>query len=131
MKELMAEGWSILDPHKHVENMEKYRQYIISAGAEFSITKETYIKSRSGWFSGRSACYMAAAKPVVTQDTGWTKYIPSGVGLLSCNTEEEAREAVREVMDNYELHAARAAEISRAYFDSSKVLEDMLRKTGY
>lgn len=126
MKLLAAKGWSILNPHHCIDDMVRYNDYIQSSAAEFSITKEAYIKSNSGWFSGRSAVYMAAGKPVVTQDTQWSKYIPEGNGLFAVNDLESGTDAVSRLLSDYDRHSKAAKEIAREYFASDKILSDML-----
>ncbi len=127
MLQLEVQGWNILSPHELISNKDDYNNFIQASYAEFSVTKETYIKSNSGWFSGRSACYLAAGKPVITQDTQWTKYIPAGEGLFACDNLEEASNAVKEITADYSKHSKAAKEIAAEYFDSSKVLSDILK----
>lgn len=119
-------GWDVLSPDHLIADKEHYKNFVQSSFAEFSITKETYIKSNSGWFSGRSAVYLASGKPVLTQDTQWSRYIPSGEGLLAISDVETAAEAVKEVAQNYKYHSQAAKEIAREYFDSNKILSDIL-----
>ncbi len=126
MKRIRQHKWNVLDPYELIPDKDSYRDFIQSSLGEFSITKETYIKSNSGWFSGRSACYLAAGKPVITQDTQWTKYIPSGEGLFACDNLESASAAVEEITADYAKNSKAAQEIAAEYFDSSKVLNDML-----
>jgi hypothetical protein len=120
-------GWNVLSPDHLISDKENYKSFVQSSFAEFSITKETYIKSNSGWFSGRSAVYLASGKPVLTQDTQWSKYIPSGEGLFATNDLETAAQAVKEVTRNYARHSQAAKEIAHEYFDSNKVLSDILK----
>jgi len=119
-------GWDILNADALISDKEHYRSFVQSSLAEFSITKETYIKSNSGWFSGRSAVYLASGRPVVTQDTTWSRYIPSGHGVIAINDLESATEAVKAIKANYKHHSIAATEIAKEYFDSSKILGDML-----
>jgi hypothetical protein len=128
MAELKQIGWKILDPNNVIKDMNEYRDFIQDSAAEFSITKETYIKSNSGWFSGRSACYLAAGRPVVTQDTMWSKYIPEGEGLFACNDLAEAKESISKISAEYQKHSKKAREIAIEYFDSKTILEDLLSK---
>lgn len=121
-------GWQVLHPSDTIGTTEAYKTFIQTSSAEFSVAKETYVKSNSGWFSGRSACYLAAGKPVVTQDTQWSKYIPSGEGLFSCTDLETAAMAIKEVTGDYEKHAKAARDIGYEYFDSGKVLTHFLNQ---
>ncbi|MEO7906537.1 MAG: hypothetical protein ABIT06_06160 [Saprospiraceae bacterium] len=126
MEYLQSCRWNVLSPDDHISDMENYKSFVQSSFAEFSITKETYIKSNSGWFSGRSAVYLASGKPVITQDTRWSSYIPSGEGVIAIHDLKSALDAVKEVSSNYEHHSREAKNIAREYFDSSIVLENML-----
>jgi hypothetical protein len=126
MHQLEDLGWDILSPDHLIADKEHYKDFVQSSLAEFSITKETYIKSNSGWFSGRSAVYLASGRPVITQDTQWSKYIPSGAGVIAMHDLESATEAVRSVRADYARHSKAATEIAHEYFDSNKVLSDML-----
>ena len=126
MANLTERGWDVLSPDHLISDKETYKNFVQSSFAEFSVTKETYIKSNSGWFSGRSAVYLAAGKPVLTQDTHWSKYIPAGEGLLAISDLETAAEAVADVTANYARHANAARDIAREYFDSGKILSDIL-----
>jgi hypothetical protein len=101
-------GWKILDPQTAVSNLKDYRDFILNSTGEFSIAKQTYVNSKSGWFSCRSACYLAAGKPVVTQETGWSKYIPSGHGLFSFTNMETAVDAIQRIQSDREYHSKKA-----------------------
>lgn len=128
MELLRNYGWNVLSPDHLISDKEHYKSFVQSSFAEFSITKETYIKSNSGWFSGRSAVYLASGKPVLTQDTQWSKYIPSGEGLIAISDLATATEAVKEVTGNYNRHSRVARDIAREYFDSGKILTDILNQ---
>ena len=105
----------------------KYRDYIRASKAEFSVAKQAYVATHSGWFSCRSACYLAAGKPVVVQDTGFSECIPTGKGILAFSTEEEALEAIARVNRDYQLHAAAASRLAREFFDARRVLQAFLQ----
>ena len=120
-------GWKVLDPHVVVPNALEYRNFIFESIAEFGVAKETYVKSNSGWFSCRSACYLAAGKPVITQETQWSKYIPSGNGLFAFTDMDSAMEAIREVSSDLTRQSMKAREIAHEYFDSDNVLTKMLK----
>jgi hypothetical protein len=128
-REMIAgHGWQILHPDQTIANSEEYQNFIMNSDAEFSIAKETYVKSRSGWFSCRSACYLAAGRPVITQETGWSGYITPGEGLFAFHDEQTALEALEEVTSRYHHHAKAARELAYEYFDSKKVLASMIGK---
>ncbi len=119
---LRAKGWRLVDPMVVCPDLDGYRRYIESSKAEWTVAKHGYVVGRAGWFSGRSACYLAAGRPVVVQDTGFEPVIPVGEGILQFQSLEEAAAAVREVEGDYERHARAARAAAEEYFDSSKVL---------
>jgi hypothetical protein len=105
---LVCAGWQVVDANRVCASLDAYRDYICTSKAEWSVAKQVYVEARPGWFSERSACYLAAGRPVVVQDTGFGDVLPVGEGLLSFECLEGAAEAVREVEANYERHAAAA-----------------------
>ena len=119
-------GWEVLQPAGTIATAQAYQDFIQRSSAEFSVAKETYVKSNSGWFSGRSACYLAAGRPVVAQETQWSKYIPSGEGLFAYSDVATASAAIAEVAQDYPRHAKAAKALAREYFDSGKVLAELL-----
>ena len=128
--EAKRHGWTVYDPRQCVRDWESYRSFIYDSRGEFAVAKETYVKGRTGWFSCRSACYLAAGRPVVTQDTGWTKYLPSGRGLLAFEDQRQAVAALRQVEADPAGHAREARKIAEEYFDSDFVLGKLLREIG-
>jgi hypothetical protein len=123
---LRQKGWRIADAARVAGDLECYRQYIQGSKAEWSVAKNGYVRGRPGWFSCRSACYLAAGRPVVVQDTGFGRVLPVGEGLLSFGTMDEAVAATREVDGNYGRHAKAAVALAEAYFDSDKVLTRLI-----
>jgi len=126
----ISAGWTILDPAKEVPDTESYRAFIQRSSGEFSVAKEAYVKARTGWFSGRSACYLASGRPVVAQDTGWSEIIPAGNGLFAFNTMEDAVEAVEAITASHPAQSQAARGIAEEYFDSSKVLGSLLARVS-
>jgi hypothetical protein len=124
---LREHGWHVVEGYPISADPWKYRAYIRASKAEFSVAKQAYVATQSGWFSCRSACYLAAGKPVVVQDTGFSTCIPTGKGILAFSTEEEALEAIERVNREYPLHAAAALGLAREYFAASQVLPAFLR----
>jgi hypothetical protein len=126
---LRQAGWRI----KSAEPLNEpgaYRKFIRASRGEFTVAKDQYVSPKSGWFSDRSVCYLAAGRPVVTQDTGFSKFIPSGEGLLAFTNEYEARDAIGFVAEDYERHSVAALEIAREYFGCEKVVRQMLSDIG-
>ena len=122
-------GWKLLSPEDVANDWLSYRQFIEQSFGEFSVAKETYVKANTGWFSCRSACYLASGRPVITQDTGWSKFIPSGNGLFAFQTLDEAVEAVKTVVKNKSHHINAARAIAEEYFESGKVLTELIEKS--
>jgi len=124
---LAANRWQLRDPRAAAADPAAYRRYIARSGAEFMVAKEIYARSRSGWFSDRSICYLATGRPVVARDTGLEGLLPLGEGLLAFNTLDEAREAVKEVTTDRERHSAAARRLAEECFDSDRVLTSLDR----
>lgn len=119
---LEHKGWRIVDPAIVCPDLDSYRDYIQGSFGEWSVAKGGYVAGRSGWFSGRSAAYLAAGRPVVVQDTGFSETLPVGEGILPFNTMAEASAGVEEVMADWNRHSIAAAEIAVEYFSSDTVL---------
>jgi hypothetical protein len=107
--------------------MQPYRDFIVSSRAEFTVAKDIYVRARTGWFSDRSVCYLAAGRPVVTQDTGFSKTIPSVAGLFAFTTIDEIRESIARINGDYRRQCHAALEIAHEFFDADRVLRDLLR----
>lgn len=119
-------GWKVRDAQRVSDTPEHYRQYIQRSRAEFSVAKNVYVATGSGWFSCRSVCYLAAGRPVVVQDTGFSKVIPTGEGVLAFSNLGGAAAGVRAVESHYERHCAAALHLAREEFAADKVLRKML-----
>ena len=123
-------GWSVVDSHGVSETAGAYRSYVQGSRGELSVAKNVYAATRSGWFSCRSTCYLAASRPVVVQDTGFSRYVPVGLGLMAFTSHEEAHEAIVSVEAEYVRHQRAAREIANEYFHSDRVLGDILGDLG-
>jgi hypothetical protein len=123
-------GWQVIDSHSVSESENDYREYIESSRGELSVAKNLYVATRSGWFSCRSGCYLAAQRPVVVQDTGFSEVLPTGRGLLSFRNEQEAEEAVAQVESDYATHSRAARDFAAEYLDSKRVVGQMLQQIG-
>jgi len=123
---LASLGWTIIEPDLHIPDYKRYHDFITRSKGEWSIAKNGYVRSRSGWFSCRSACYLAAGKPVVVQDTGWTDHLPSGDGALAFSNAEEAAAAIDRVAGNYAHHSAAAKAYAKKHFDAAQVCAELL-----
>jgi hypothetical protein len=127
---LQQNGWTIVEPDQALPDPWSYREYLATSKGEWSIAKEGYVKSRSGWFSGRSACYLALGRPCVLQDTGWSKYYPTGHGLLPFTTPAEAAAALDQVAGHYEAHCRAARQIAAQHLEARRVLAKLLAEAG-
>ena len=110
--------------------LHSYRDYVARSRGEFSVAKNVYVATRSGWFSCRSACYLAAGRPVVLQDTGFSSSLPTGSGLLTFDDAETAAAALAAVERDYRAHAEAAAALARDRLAAELVLSDLLSEAG-
>lgn len=123
-------GWNVIDSHSVSTTMDDYRHYIENSRGEISVAKNLYVATRSGWFSCRSTCYLAAGRPVVVQDTGFSELFPTGKGLLTFSRGGEAAEAIAAVEANYASHSRAAREIAAEYFACRRVIGNLLQQIG-
>ena len=119
---LMHKGWNLVDPNEVCPDLDSFRAYTESSKAEWGVAKNGYVRGQSGWFSERSARYLAAGRPVVVQETGFSDVLPVGEGILPFTTLEEAARAIREVERDYDRHAEAARAIAEQHFDSDAIL---------
>jgi hypothetical protein len=122
---LEEHGWAVSDASL-LDRPGDYRDYICGSSGEFTISKDQYTKLRTGWFSDRSACYLAAGRPVVTQATGFESHLPTGEGLFAFTDADGAAAALEEIARDYPRHAASALEIAREHFAHDRVLPGLL-----
>jgi hypothetical protein len=125
---LTGHGWHVTPAFDVSRDLATYRRYIEGSRGEFTVSKDLVARTRSGWFSDRSACYLAAGKPVVTQDTGFGRYVPTGVGLLAFQTVEEAATALERINGDYARHCRAARAIAEEYFAAERVLDRLCRE---
>ena len=130
LADLAANGWQLLDPVRVAGTPATYQQFIQGSKAEFGIAKSGYVASRCGWFSDRSLCYLASGRPVIAQETGFSRYLPTGEGLFAFNNSDDALKAIEELRRDYSRHARKARAIAEEHFDSDKVLDRLLEKLG-
>ena len=127
---LIAKGWSMINALDVSLDLSSYQNYIAASRGEFTVAKDVFARTRSGWFSDRSVCYLAMGKPVVTLETGFSKFIPTGHGLFPFTTMDEAVEAVREINRDYAHHCDAARRIAVEHFSAERVLRKLLRQVG-
>jgi hypothetical protein len=130
LEALSQNGWELVDAGRVAGTPSDYRSFLSGSRAELGITKSGYVLSRSGWFSDRSVCYLAAGRPVIAQETGFSRFLPTGEGLLPFETEDDAVAAIGELESNYERHSAAARALAEEHFDSDAVLTALLAKVG-
>jgi hypothetical protein len=127
---LDANGWKVRESLGFTKDVDAYREYIGQSRAEFTVAKDQNIRLRSGWFSDRSASYLACGRPVVTQETGFSNILPTGEGLFAFSTIEEIADAIACINADYDRHSAAASRIAREWFDYRVVLPAMLDHLG-
>ncbi len=127
---LESHGWRVVDAIAVSKDILPYREYILGSRAEFTVAKDQNIRLRSGWFSDRSACYLAAGKPVVTQDTAFGIIVPTGQGLFAFQTMDDILDAINAIESDYDGHCRAAREIAAEYFSTERVLGSLMNRAG-
>ncbi|MFP5389595.1 MAG: hypothetical protein ACLGG5_09905 [Thermoleophilia bacterium] len=130
METMRANEWRLADPAVAAGSPSAYRDFVQSSGAEIAIAKNIYVDTNSGWFSDRSACFLASGRPVLAQDTGFAASLPTGEGLLAFGTLEEAVAGAEEILGDWPRHSRAARALSEETFDAKKVLGEMLSQVG-
>jgi hypothetical protein len=125
---LRENGWTLFDPAAVAATPDDYRRFVQGSWAEFGLTKAGYVVSDSGWFSDRSACYLASGRPVIGQDTGFGRRLPTGAGLFAISTAEDAAAAIEELHRDYERHRAAARELAATHLDSDRILGALVER---
>lgn len=129
LRALKDNGWSLVSPSQAATPRD-YAAFVRSSKAEFGLAKSGYVVSRCGWFSDRSACFLASGRPVIAQETGWSRGLPAGEGLFSFSTADDVLSAIDAMNDDYARHARAARAIAAEYFDSDVVLPRLLQAVG-
>jgi hypothetical protein len=127
---LERHGWAVRGAHSVTESYDGYRDFIRRSRGEFSVAKNVFVATRSGWFGDRSAAYLAAGRPVVLQDTGISAHLPCGEGLFAVESVEEAAAAVREIEADYDRHSRAARDLAREFLSADRVLPRLLEEIG-
>jgi hypothetical protein len=126
LEALGENGWTLVDPLEATATPDAYRTFVAGSKGEFGVAKLGYVVAPCGWFSDRSCCYLASGRPVVAQETEFSRYVPTGEGLLAFRTEDEALDALERVAGDYSRHARAARRLAEEYFDSDLVLPRLL-----
>lgn len=127
---LRENGWSITDPRAAAASPERFRRYVQESGAEFSVAQGIYVDTNSGWFSDRTVRYLASGKPALVQDTGFSRRLPAGEGVVAFRTLDEAAAGAASILGDYTRHSRAARALAERYFDSDTVLTQLLNEIG-
>ena len=126
----LRHGWRFRAPYDLSVKHHRYRNYIQQSKGEFTVAKDQYVRLDTGWFSDRSACYLAAGRPVITQQTGFTEHYGAGAGLFAFQSLGEIADAVAAINADYRKHSRAARELACEVFDAGKVLSSLLTRAG-
>ena len=122
-------GWRVRDAAEVTHTPWSYQQYLQSSRAEFSVAKHGYVVTQCGWFSDRGSSYLASGRPVILQDTGFSKVLPCGEGLLAYRNRREAIAAIKRLREDYDAHCRAARTLAEEFFDSRRVLSRLLEQS--
>lgn len=128
--QLESTGWRVTDAHAVTITYDAFISYVRGALGEFSVCKNVFVATRTGWFSDKSGVFLALGRPVIVQDTGWSDHLPTGRGLFAVTSAEEAAAAIEEVVSDYERHSAAAREIAVDCLDAGRVLGRFMASLG-
>jgi hypothetical protein len=127
---LERHGWRLASPCDRAATPDAYREYVTGSRGVFSVAKEAYAAGRTGWWSDRSSCYLAAGRPVIVEDTGFGGSLPTGEGILTFRDFGGAVAAIERSTNDYARNATAAREIAREYLDSDRVLTRLCEVAG-
>lgn len=127
---LTGHEWRVRDPYQYAGDIFSYREFVQGSRGEFAVAKHGYVESNSGWFSDRTACYLASGKPAMVQSTGFEGVLPVGEGLVTFRTEDEAVAAIRDVEARYLEHSRAARAFAERHLEAGKILTGILRRVG-
>ncbi len=127
---LRKNRWQLVNPHEAASGRDGFRSYIQRSRAEFSVAKHGFVKTRSGWLSDRTVCYLASGRPALVQDTGAGSHLPTGNGLLTFKTREEAVQGIEAINADYAAHSVAARKLAEEKLAAPKVLQSILDRAG-
>jgi hypothetical protein len=130
LQSLAEHGWKLIDPAHVSDTPDRYRRFVQGSKGEIGVAKSGYATARCGWFSDRSVCYLASGRPVVAQETGFSRFLPTGEGLFAFETTDDACAGIDAVAGDYARHSRSARAIAEEYFDASRVLPHLLERVG-
>jgi hypothetical protein len=130
-RELLREkGWLLRNAHEVTASVDSYQRYIAGSLAEFSVCKSVFVELNTGWFSDRTAAYLASGRPAVVQETGFSTHLPCGEGLFAVRTVDEAAAAIAEIAGDVVRHARAARSLACEYLDGRRVVGRLLDEVG-
>jgi GT2 family glycosyltransferase len=127
---LEGHGWRVSPAMSFSTDLVAYRDFIAASAGEFTVAKDQNVRFRTGWFSDRSATYLASGRPVITQDTGFGHALPTGEGLFAFSSAEEVAEAVARIDREPERHRRAARDLALEHFAPEVVLGELLGHLG-
>jgi len=127
---LLDHGWRLANSVEVSRDIDRYRSYIQNSRGEFTVARDQYVRPRTGWFSDRSACYLAAGRPVITQETGFSHHLPTGKGLFAFRTMDDILAAVDAIESDYAGHCRAARDIAAEFFAAEKVVGSLMQRAG-
>lgn len=130
LAEFDRHGWHLFDPAVVASTPENYQAFIQGSRAEIGFAKSGYVQSQCGWFSDRSVCYLASGRPVIAQETGFSRHLPTSCGLHVFESIDDIATAAERIRANYPAHARAARELAEQFFDSRLVLTSLLERIG-
>ena len=127
---LNGHGWAVRSSIDLSRSAKQYREYIEQSRGEFTVARDQYVRPRTGWFSDRTACYLAAGRPVITQETGFSRHLTSGKGLSGFATMEDILQAIDAIESDYEGHCRAAGDVAQEFFAAEKVVASLMERAG-
>jgi len=127
---LRGHGWRQVGSIEISRDAELYKRYIQQSRGEFTVARDQYVRPNTGWFSDRTVCYLAAGRPVITQETGFSKYLPTGKGLFSFRTMDDILRAVDAIESDYPNQCRAARDLAAEYFAAEKVVGSLMERAG-
>jgi hypothetical protein len=129
-RDLVEHGWRVVDPTRVAGDPDRFRRYLQGSGGEFSTAQEVYTATGSGWFSDRTARYLASGRPALVQETGFSRQLPTGTGLVSFSDFHEAISGAASITSHYTEHSEAARDVAERFFDATTVLPPLLERAG-
>jgi hypothetical protein len=129
-RKVEGNGWRLVDPRPVSADMDTYRDFIAGSRGEFTVAKDIYARTHSGWFSDRAVCYLASGRPVITMRTGCGRLYPVGEGLFDFATHDEALGAIDAIAGDYRRHSRAARDLAREHFDGARIVGELLAEIG-